>query len=165
MALSEFIAQNPAIVRGKNVLEIGCGLGLPGIISAIIGANVILTDYLAGALKFAEYNWKLNVKTPPDIRLLDWRHRSNIAPVDVLLASDVAYESRSFLPLLNAFKSLIRKNGIVILSEPNRKFAREFFEQLKTEGFHLTEHVKNVVKDNIRYKVSIYILCLEHPSE
>lgn len=35
----------PQEVRGKGVLELGCGVGLPGVAAAIAGAGqVILTD-------------------------------------------------------------------------------------------------------------------------
>lgn len=35
-----------SIVRHKNVLELGAGAGLPGLISAMLGAqNVVITDY------------------------------------------------------------------------------------------------------------------------
>ena len=35
-----------SIVQHKNVLELGAGAGLPGLISAMLGAqNVVITDY------------------------------------------------------------------------------------------------------------------------
>lgn len=43
-------------VRGKGVLELGCGVGLPGVVAAVAGAEeVILTDmvsrrYLSGLI-------------------------------------------------------------------------------------------------------------------
>lgn len=45
VALSRYLLQNPEIVKGKNVIELGSGCGLAGIVCAILGANkVILTD-------------------------------------------------------------------------------------------------------------------------
>src|SRR5512146_678227 len=32
-------------IRGRTVLELGCGLGLAGIAAAAAGANVLFTDY------------------------------------------------------------------------------------------------------------------------
>ena len=90
IGLSQFITENSNLIHGKNILEIGCGLGLPGIVASLLGGNVILSDYLHAALQYAEYNWKLNITSLPELKLLDWRSIENVSPVDVLLASDIA---------------------------------------------------------------------------
>lgn len=47
---------------GKNVLELGCGAGLPGIYAWTKGANVCFQDYNAGVLKlFTIPNLALNL--------------------------------------------------------------------------------------------------------
>ena len=158
IALSEFLVDNSKLVKDKSVLEIGCGLGLVGIVAAKLGGLVTLTDYLPAALEFAEYNWKLNFKTKADVQLLDWRKPQNILPVDVLLASDIAYESRSFKPLLKALKVLVKKDGLILIGEPNRKFAKEFFTDLKNEGYFITDEVRTVIKDGLKNKITIYLL-------
>ena len=158
IALSEFLVDNSKLVKDKSVLEIGCGLGLVGIVAAKLGGLVTLTDYLPAALEFAEYNWKLNFKTKADVQLLDWRKPQNILPVDVLLASDIAYESRSFKPLLKALKVLVKKDGLILIGEPNRKFAKEFFTDLKNEGYFISDEVRTVIKDGLKNKITIYLL-------
>jgi predicted nicotinamide N-methyase len=156
MGLSEFLVNNPGLLKNKTVLEIGCGLGLCGIVAATLGGSVLLTDYIQQAIDFAAYNWKQNFKTIPNTKLLDWRKPDGFEPVDVLLASDVAYESRSFKFLINAFKKLVKKNGLILMSEPNRKFTKEFFQKLKDNSFQWKEDVVEINKDGINYKVSIY---------
>ncbi|TDL23551.1 hypothetical protein BD410DRAFT_721273, partial [Rickenella mellea] len=45
-ALADFLDENPGICRGRNVLELGAGGGLPGLVAALNGARkVVLTDY------------------------------------------------------------------------------------------------------------------------
>ena len=158
IALSEFLVDNSKLVKDKSVLEIGCGLGLVGIVAAKLGGLVTLTDYLPAALEFAEYNWKLNFKTKADVQLLDWRKPQNILPVDVLLASDIAYESRSFKPLLKALKVLVKKDGLILIGEPNRKFAKEFFTDIKNEGYFISDEARTVFKDGLKNKITIYLL-------
>lgn len=158
IALSEFLSDNADLVKGMQVIEIGCGLGLPGIVAAKLGGNVTLTDYLPAALEFAKYNWELNFNSKAVIHLLDWRKPGNISKVDVLLASDVAYESRAFKPLLKAIKSMVKKDGLILISEPNRKFASEFFIELKNAGYIFTKENRKIVKDSIQNNVSIYAL-------
>ncbi len=158
IALSEYLSENACLVKGIQVIEIGCGLALAGIVAAKLGGHVILTDYLPEALEFAEYNWKLNFTSKANIQLLDWRNPGKINPADVLIASDVAYESRSFNPLLKALKVLVKKDGLILISEPNRKFAKEFFKKIKNEGYIITEEIRNVFKDGLHNKISIYSL-------
>jgi len=160
IALSEFLAENPDLVKEKSVIEIGCGLGLSGIVAARLGGNVTLTDYLQQAIDIASENWKFNFDTDADVRILDWRKPENFKRFDVLLASDVAYESRSFKTLIKAIKILVKKKGIILISEPNRKFAKDFFEELKENGFTLKEEQREVVKDKIKYRISVYLIRL-----
>lgn len=157
VGLSEYLVDNPDLIRGKRVVEIGCGLGLPGIVAGLLGGKVVLTDYLKPALKFAADNWKLNIASPPETSILDWRSPGDFPPADVLLASDVAYESRAFAPLLIAMKKLVVKKGIVLLSEPNRKFTTKFFDKLKDE-FSIVKSTKTVNANDIKNKISIYHL-------
>lgn len=157
IGLSQFITENASLIADKNIIEIGCGLGLPGIVASLLGGNVILTDYLPAALNFAEYNWKLNFASTPDLRLLDWRNIENVSPSDVLLASDIAYESKSFVPIILALKSLVKKDGIILLSEPNRIFAKKFINELQ-DHFSFSQEIKIIEKDGIKNKISVYCL-------
>lgn len=44
--ISEYFETNPNVVRGKTVLELGAGAGLPSIVAAVLGAKkVVMTDY------------------------------------------------------------------------------------------------------------------------
>src|SRR5438874_2969191 len=45
---------------GLTVLEVGCGLGLPGIAALARGLRVIFSDYDATAVRFAANNARLN---------------------------------------------------------------------------------------------------------
>jgi predicted nicotinamide N-methyase len=155
IGLSQFIDENPALVKGKNVIELGCGLGMPGIVAALNDANVTMTDYLQEALDFAENNWKKNLAIKFNGQLLDWRDVSKVDKADVILASDVAYESRSFEPLKKSLKHILKPNGILLLSEPNRKFASPFIKILESE-FDLKKTNKKIVLDGIEYIISIY---------
>ncbi len=70
--LAKVILQEP-LTPGTEALEIGCGLGLPGVAALARGLKVIFSDCDATALRFAADNARLNGFD--DFRLLqmDWR--------------------------------------------------------------------------------------------
>ena len=47
IVLSRFLAENPELLKGKSVLEVGSGCGVAGISAAKLckPARVVLTDY------------------------------------------------------------------------------------------------------------------------
>ena len=61
IATSEELARQPELVQGKRVVELGSGLGLPGIVAGLCGAeSVLLTDVEETALKLGLTSAKLN---------------------------------------------------------------------------------------------------------
>lgn len=155
IALAQYLMRNKKLVESKNVIELGCGLGLPGMVAASLGAKVIMSDYLDEALAFAKLNWEHNLDLPFVSEKIDWRSVDDTKQYDVILASDVAYESRSFKPLIAAMKNLLRKDGVILISEPNRKFASPFIELLSKE-FSVTKTDYDINLDSLDYKISIY---------
>jgi len=139
-----------------SVHEMGCGLGLPGIVAGKLGADVLFSDYLTEALDFAKQNWELNNKSIASFQKMDWRNPTPGLKSDVLIASDVAYERRSFDYLPNAFKALTKPGGKIIVSEPNRLYAQEFFESLSFIGFTTKKFIYSVNRNNILHNVNVF---------
>lgn len=55
--ISDYFETSPDIVRGKTVLELGAGAGLPSIVAAVLGAKkVLMTDYPDNEI--VEVMWK-----------------------------------------------------------------------------------------------------------
>lgn len=167
VAMAQYLVENQLITEGVSVTEIGCGLALPSIVAGKMGGNVVMTDYLKDALDFAALNWNQNVKhKKAQTQLLDWRRPDPSVSADILLASDVAYEARAFQPLLNAFKTLLKPHGRIIITEPNRPVSKEFFSQLdtlltneNTEGrYHLTHSAVKIERKGHLHHVNIYDL-------
>src|SRR5689334_14189926 len=50
--LAAWVSQQP--LAGRRVLELGCGLGLPSLVAALGGADVLATDVEAAALRCVE---------------------------------------------------------------------------------------------------------------
>ncbi|GAB5363685.1 hypothetical protein AAMO2058_000905200 [Amorphochlora amoebiformis] len=168
LALSEEILKNPLINSETSVMEIGCGLGLCSLTAATKGARVVQSDYIQEALDMADLAWMLNAESmPPTARrpsqqIVDWRCPDPDLQFDVLLASDVAYEERAFEPLIKAFRSLVKVNGKVFLSEPNRLVASSWTKslgELEKKGLVLTRKFnREVFHGNATHSITIYEL-------
>ena len=74
---------------GTEALEIGCGLGLGGIVGLSVGLSVTFSDYDATALRFAADNARLNGYDTFQTMQIDWRTPPANLRVPVILASDL----------------------------------------------------------------------------
>src|SRR3954452_4526121 len=72
IALAHEVATRGAEFRGRTVLELGAGTGLPGIVAASLGARVVQTDRQAGAMQVCRLNGERNGATAVEYRLADW---------------------------------------------------------------------------------------------
>ncbi|NUN99718.1 MAG: methyltransferase domain-containing protein [Saprospiraceae bacterium] len=145
LALSQYLLRHQDLISGKTTLEIGCGLGLCGMVAADIGARVTLSDYLPEPLEVVRYLWWLNRQEEPDLLQMDWRYPPQNLQFDLLLASDISYEIRAHEPLVGAIRKLLKPGGRVLLSEPRRSTANAFFKLLAREGF-LYERQEELVR-------------------
>jgi predicted nicotinamide N-methyase len=129
-------------LRRKRVLDLGCGLGLAGIAAAKAGASVVMVDYERDALRFARLNAGKNLAPETGsssilFREIDWRIPGEIGRFDVILAGDVVYERRNFLPLLNLLYHALKVDGLAVFAEPDRAIGREFFSLAVDKGFEV----------------------------
>ena len=133
VAMAQYTAQRLPLA-GRRVLELGCGLGLVGIVAALHGARVLCTDYEAAALDFARHNARRNACTHMRFQLMDWRRPALRRRYDYILASDVIYEARNFGPLVAILRRYLARGGIALFSEPGRVNAVPFFALVRQYG-------------------------------
>lgn len=125
IALARVVARRS--LEGRRVLELGCGLGLPGLAAAVGGARATVTDWAPEAIVAARDN---AVRNGVEVEALvcDWRAADALvarAPWDLVLLADVLYEERNVAPLLEL---LPRLGGEVLLADPARATAAPFLE-------------------------------------
>lgn len=161
LGMAQFLLKRPLVQTGQSVLELGCGLGLPGIVAGKLGGKVTLSDYLTPALEFARSNWMLNHEQEVTCTLLDWRRPDPTLAADLLLASDITYEARNFPHLPAAFRSLCKSGGTIILSDPKRKVARDFFRSLPAAGFWMEKVDEPIHFQGREIVIHIYLLRLQ----
>jgi len=118
---------------GKDLLEVGCGLGLVGIVAASFGYKVTMTEQDPDALNFARANALSNLSPsdpPIEIRTLDWNRPALDRTFDLLVASEIVYSERDYEPLFGLFKALLKPGGEIILAEGLRESSFNFFKEM-----------------------------------
>jgi predicted nicotinamide N-methyase len=120
-------------LRGRRVLELGCGLALPSLVAAGAGASVLATDGCTDAAVFAAHNLALN-ELEGEVAVVDWRERHAFeagAPWDLVLAADVLYLRQNVEALLRLLPRLIGVGGEALIADPSRSGGREFVTSAK----------------------------------
>jgi predicted nicotinamide N-methyase len=117
-----------------TLLELGCGLGLVGLVAAGLGYRVIMSDYDEDALAFAAENARRNGVAGSTTRLIDWRETYDDLRVERIVAADVLYESRNLRPVAGFVQRHLAAGGFALLSDPNRSTADSFERVARQSG-------------------------------
>ena len=114
-------------LRGRRVVELGCGLGLPSLAAARGGASVLATDAEPAALELVERGAELN-GIELETAVVKWSNPELLvdrAPFDLVLGSDVLYERQSVGSLLSLLPRLAPQ---ALLADPGRPASGAFLE-------------------------------------
>jgi SAM-dependent methyltransferase len=147
--LSRFLFANRALLDGKDVLELGCGMALPSILCAHFARQVVATDRTASVLRNVEENvneFHPRLSTKLTTRMLDLGAPGHIPHhpcADVILFSEVIYNvgvARALPPILQVL--LRRPHSVAYGIQPTttRVGLDAFFEQLQRTTIDWSEH-------------------------
>lgn len=154
--LAKVLVKEP-LPEGATALELGCGLGLAGLVALSRGLEVIFSDYDATALKFAEDNAQLNGFTRFRTLQLDWRQPPADLRVDLVLGSDLIYEVRNVDPVVACLSRVIKPGGRALVTDQDRIPAANFRAALEANGLvYTTQVVKAGEPGGRRLKGTLY---------
>jgi predicted nicotinamide N-methyase len=124
-----------------EALELGCGLGVPGLTALACGLRVTFSDYDLTAMRFAANNARRNklyeFKTLP----LDWRCPPADFKVPVILGADLTYETRNIDPLVKLICKVLDPDGVCLLTDQDRTPAPLLREALGYAGMRYESEV------------------------
>ncbi len=163
------VLTEPELVSGKRVLEVGAGIGLPGVAAAKACAReVVISDLAPQALAAARITARENgFQNDSRVRfeLLDlYEPRAELGLFDIVLAGDVLFESRLLQPLLLCAKAMLKPDGDAYLLDPNRAWVRGFPDLAKKTGFKV--HVQQIPYTDLDTRpVQINVYHLRHSTK
>jgi predicted nicotinamide N-methyase len=148
--LSHYLASSPGrqLLRKRNVVEMGAGCGLAGLVASHVDANqVILTDGNDVVLDLLQRNSESRAANVKALKLI-WGDGENLSRVlkdmmhvDVVIAADVVQWPAVIEPLLHSVKVLLRtsecETPMLLLGIVNRAQSTYdmFFELAAKLGF------------------------------
>ena len=130
--LANFLTIRPGVVKGCRVLELGAGVGLPGLVASRCGAaEVLLTDGDARAVKLLEKNVAANPsECPVETEILAYGAAppppSDPKLATVILAADALYVSRHCAPFGDTLNAALQtpKDVCYLAHEPRRAWSQ-----------------------------------------
>ncbi len=128
---------------GTRVIELGCGLGMPSILAARLGARVLATDFHPDTGTWLLHNASLN-QVDLIYMQLDWNnlmdpaHLPRYQTAPLIIGSDLLYERRHIPALVCAIDALCAPGGHAVIADPGRDNLPLFVASMEDSGWRHT---------------------------
>ncbi len=139
-AMVAFLTEHYSALEGTRVLELGCGLAFPSIVSALLGAEVDAMDFHPDCLGFVHRNAELNGGVHLQTRCANWSDPM-AGDYDLILGSDLLYEAHSVDSLARCLGQFRDRDVAILLSDPGREHFQAAVNQICQQGFVQKTHV------------------------
>lgn len=153
---------------GELVLELGAGLGLPGVVCGLKGAWITFSDFNPLALEISAQNARLNGLSRYDCMLGDWRSFPAGKKFDWIVGSDIFYDPRLNIHLARVIEDCLAREGRLLMAHPGRKASFAFTRELLDAGYILIKKttLPVVIEDPLfpYYEINIKVLTRKKPA-
>jgi 2-polyprenyl-3-methyl-5-hydroxy-6-metoxy-1,4-benzoquinol methylase len=145
LALSRYLAREfiDGRLNGLQALDLGCGVGLSGLVLAKLGATVSFLDHIPDALQVVHRNCMLNGVKSIETICCCWRNSKRLKKIgkyDILIGSDVLYNESTMFWIISFLTTNLKRNGIAIFADPMRYGVMAFFRLLAKSSFQFQWH-------------------------
>ena len=130
--------------KGKDILELGSGLGLTGMTAATGSAKIILTDNDEETVELLKVSLVRNseaIVADGVAKSLDWRDTpvgDDLTPVDIIVGSDVAYYFPLLRPIMDTTRRfLIKPSRLLFLAgQANRESQWDLYKNIRDGAYN-----------------------------
>jgi predicted nicotinamide N-methyase len=139
LGLSRHLENYPGLIRGKKILELGSGLGLPSMVAMYLGGQVITTDFHPDVEEYFLRNCR-HSGLEGHFKRLNWREENQqMERFDVVMGSDILYESQHPEEVAQGLLRFLKKDGKIILADPGRNYLDHFLKASTKLGLSYQE--------------------------
>ena len=123
-------------IKGKRILEVGCGIGLSSLMLNGRNADITATDYHPEVEIFLAQNVMLNKgKDIPFVRASWADNETSLGKFDVIIGSDLLYEHDHIDLLSNFIDQHSQPHCEVIIVDPGRAQHARFSKKMVSLGY------------------------------
>lgn len=123
-------------VKGKRILEVGCGIGLASLVLNHRGADITATDHHPEAANFLSENVQLNEGAEIPFVRTGWDDKdSGLGEFDLIVGSDLLYEGEHVESLSGFINQHAKPHCEVILVDPGRGHHALFSKKMVSLGY------------------------------
>ena len=159
VVLADVLEERGRDLKRRSVLELGCGVGLPGLIAQQHGALVVQTDHDALALALCRHNAALNRIDGVQQFTGDWNAWGHTARYDLIIGADIIYDTADYEMLEKVFRANLAPRGEVLLTDPMRQQTIALFTIMEDAGWHIdtTHRMQPTVTEAYQAKAEIEV--------
>ncbi len=144
-------------IKGKRILELGCGLALASLVLHRRGGNVTASDNHPLVEAFLVENLRLNDLPTLKYQMANWtRANPQLGLFDLIIGSDVLYDREQPESVSQFINVHAAPDVEVIIVDPNRGNHRGFSRRMIALGFSHTSHAVMALADDTPYKGSVH---------
>jgi predicted nicotinamide N-methyase len=133
--LAAYLLQKSLPLRGQRVLEIGCGLGLPSLLCARLGAQVETMDHHPGVASLLARNCQRNQLKSLTFHLTSFQNsKARLGTYDLIIGSDILYEPDLYPQLEDFILRHTAAHCQIMIADPGRYGVSRFGKSLKEKG-------------------------------
>lgn len=162
LTLARYIEERIAC-QGVEVLDLGCGLGLTGVVAALKGGKVTFADKEAVAVEFAALNAQQNNCQPFTARRLDFTRDTCEHQFSLIVAAEILYDRPTFPALVRFLRHHLSPDGQALLADARRTNTAQFYQQLRDAGLHWTK--EDILEREDKLPLPVSVVTIRHSPE
>ena len=129
---------------GTTLLELGAGLGAPGLSAAANGCDVTLSDYEELILDFERVSAAASKLENVECMMLDWKNPPDMPKFDIIVGAEILFRDEFFEPLLNVIRKALKPDGVIYLAHDERRQSLQPFLQMAQEEYKIAASKKTL---------------------
>ena len=144
-------------LNNENILELGCGHGLPGIYLLLKGGNVTFQDFnkevldiiTKGYLNQLKEKFNLDLFNKSSFENGDWGNFKSDKKYNIIISCDTLYNTDNYEKIYNILKNYLSKNGKALFATKKFYFgvggsSSEFMYFIREKGEFEINKIKEI---------------------